>query len=100
MIWWYAPLRCEGSTPHPGCSCQRVGNSMKRKELDLVRHKKVRNNMILKKLGDLSVVICDYGFKDGKECGSISKSSVKAPDTPHQMHACQKKRLRKWAFHK
>ena len=38
--------------------------------------------LILKDLGELSVVTCDYGFKDGKELGSVSKGRVKAPPHP------------------
>jgi len=54
--------------------------------------------MILKDLGESSVVICDYRFKDGKELGSVSKSRVKAPTPPIRCMNIKRKDLENGYF--
>jgi hypothetical protein len=54
--------------------------------------------MILKDLGELSVVICDYRFKDGKELASVSKSRVKAPTPPIRCMNIKRKDLENGYF--
>src|ERR1700730_6138197 len=62
--------------PIPGCVCERVRNSMKKKSYDFGKCKRVRKDMILKNLGELIVVIAGTALKTAKIGEDWIKSST------------------------